>query len=102
MSIITVLSTKLLGTYERTKPNRPASGSGRQHQRMVGWLVTSLIMMIPLVNLIMMFVWAFSSNTNPNKANYFKAALILFAIVMAIYLVLAVVFWGSIAANQYQ
>ena len=62
-------------------------------------------MMIPLVNLIMMFVWAFSSNTNPNKANYFKAALILFAIVMAIYLVLAVlavVFLGSIAANQYQ
>lgn len=67
-----------------------------------GWLVTSLIMMIPLVNLIMMFVWAFSSNTNPNKANYFKAALILFAIVMAIYLVLAVVFLGSIATNQYQ
>lgn len=88
--------------YERTKPNRPASGSGHQHQRMVGWLVTSLIMMIPLVNLIMMFVWAFSSNTNPNKANYFKAALILFAIVMAIYLVLVVVFLGSIAANQYQ
>ena len=64
------------------------------------WLLTNLIMMIPLVNLIMMLVWAFSSNTNPNKANYFKAALILFAIVMAIYLVLAVVFLGSIAANQ--
>jgi hypothetical protein len=28
--------------------------------------------------------------------------LILFAIVMAIYLVLAVVFFGSVAANQYQ
>ena len=66
------------------------------------WLITNLIMMIPLVNLIMMFVWAFSSNTNPNKANYFKAALILFAIVMVIYLVLAVVFFGSVAANQYQ
>jgi hypothetical protein len=59
-------------------------------------------MMIPLVNIVMMLVWAFSSNTNPNKANYFKAALILFAIVMAIYLVLAVVIFGSIAANQYQ
>ena len=58
--------------------------------------------MIPMVNLVMIFVWAFSSNTNPNKANYFKAALILFAIVMAIYLVLAVVFLGSIATNQYQ
>ena len=66
------------------------------------WLITNLILMIPLVNLIMMLVWAFSSNTNPNKANYFKAALILFAIVMAIYLVLAVVIFGSIAANQYQ
>ena len=66
------------------------------------WLLTNLIMMIPLVNLIMMLVWAFGSNTNPNKANYFKAALILFAILMAIYLVLAVVIFGSIAANQYQ
>ena len=66
------------------------------------WLLTNLIMMIPLVNLIMMLVWAFSSNTNPNKANYFKATLILFAIVMVIYLVLAVVIFGSIAANQYQ
>ena len=66
------------------------------------WLLTNLILMIPLVNIVMMFVWAFSSNTNPNKANYFKAALILFAIVMVIYLVLAVVIFGSIAANQYQ
>lgn len=66
------------------------------------WLITNLIMMIPLVNIVMMLVWAFGSNTNPNKANYFKAALILFAIVMVIYLVLAVVFFGSVAANQYQ
>ena len=66
------------------------------------WLITNLIMMIPLVNIVMMLVWAFSSNTNPNKANYFKATLILFAILMAIYLVLAVVIFGSIAANQYQ
>ena len=66
------------------------------------WLITNLILMIPLVNIVMMLVWAFSSNTNPNKANYFKASLILFAIVMAIYLVLAVVCFGSVAANQYQ
>ena len=46
------------------------------------WLITNLIMMIPLVNIVMMLVWAFGSNTNPNKANYFKATLILFAIVM--------------------
>ena len=66
------------------------------------WLLTNLILMIPLVNIVMMLVWAFGSNTNPNKANYFKATLILFAIVMVIYLVLGVVFFGSVAANQYQ
>ena len=66
------------------------------------WLLTNLILMIPLVNIVMTLVWAFGSNTNPNKANYFKATLILFAIVMVIYLVLAVVFFGSVAANQYQ
>lgn len=60
-------------------------------------------MMIPLVNLIMMFVWAFSSNTNPNKANYFKAALILFVIYLVLaVLAVAVVIFGSAAANQYQ
>ena len=64
------------------------------------WLITNLIMMIPLVNLIMMLVWAFSSNTNPNKANYFKAALILFVIYLV--LAVAVAIFGSAAANQYQ
>ena len=64
------------------------------------WLLTNLILMIPLVNIVMTFVWAFSSNTNPNKANYFKAALILFVIYLV--LAVAVVIFGSAAANQYQ
>ena len=64
------------------------------------WLLTNLILMIPLVNIVMMLVWAFSSNTNPNKANYFKAALILFVIYLV--LAVAVVIFGSAAANQYQ
>ena len=64
------------------------------------WLLTNLIVMIPLVNIVMTFVWAFGSNTNPNKANYFKAALILFVIYLV--LAVAVVIFGSAAANQYQ
>ena len=64
------------------------------------WLITNLILMIPMVNLVMICVWAFSSNTNPNKANYFKAALILFVIYLV--LAVAVVIFGSAAANQYQ
>lgn len=64
------------------------------------WLLTNLILLIPLVNIVMTLVWAFSSNTNPNKANYFKAALILFVIYLV--LAVAVVIFGSAAANQYQ
>ena len=64
------------------------------------WLLTNLILMIPLVNIVMTLVWAFGSNTNPNKANYFKAALILFVIYLV--LAVAVVIFVSAAANQYQ
>ena len=54
------------------------------------WLITMLIMLIPCVNIVMMFVWAFSSTEKKSKSNYFKANLIftgilfVFAIVMGI------------------
>jgi hypothetical protein len=44
------------------------------------WIITFIILAIPLVNIIMLFVWGFSSNTNPNKANFAKATLIIYLI----------------------
>ena len=58
------------------------------------WIITILITSIPLVGFIMLFVWAFGSNENPNKANWAKASLIWVAIGM----VLAFLLWGTIAA----
>lgn len=40
------------------------------------WFITILITVIPLVNLIMYFVWAFSTTENPNRSNWAKAKLI--------------------------
>lgn len=57
------------------------------------WIITMILMCIPLVNLIMLFVWAFSSSTPVSKANWAKASLIF----MAIGLILMIIFWGSIA-----
>ena len=37
------------------------------------WVVALVVMFIPIVNVVMMLVWAFGSNTNPSKANFFKA-----------------------------
>lgn len=58
------------------------------------WLITMLIMIIPLVNLIMLFVWAFGSNTPESKANWAKAQLVW----MVIGVILVAIFWGTIAA----
>lgn len=41
------------------------------------WIITFIILCIPIVGIVMMFVWAFSKSTNPNKANFCKASLIL-------------------------
>ncbi|WP_088830793.1 hypothetical protein [Paenibacillus tyrfis] len=63
------------------------------------WLVTLLILIIPVVNLIMLFVWAFGGGANPSKSNYAKAALIWMAIVFAFYLVITILFAGAIATS---
>ena len=39
-------------------------------------MLTMFLMSIPLVGSIMLFVWAFSSGTNPSKSNWAKATLI--------------------------
>lgn len=56
------------------------------------WIITMILMCIPLVNFIMLLVWAFSSSTPVSKANWAKAALIF----MVIGFVLLILFWGSI------
>ncbi len=55
------------------------------------WMLTILIMLIPCVNIIMMFVWAFGSG-NKGRANYFKASLLWAAIILALNLILGVLF----------
>ena len=53
------------------------------------WMLTLLITIIPCVNIIMMFVWAFGSGAKRSKSNWAKAALIfiLIAIVIGVVLV---------------
>jgi len=68
--------------------------SGNSHKPMtIGeWLITFIITAIPLVGIIMLFVWAFGGDTNPNKKTWAQAYLIL----MLIGIVLAIIFFGVI------
>ena len=44
------------------------------------WIITSLILAVPIVGFVMLFVWGFGSNTHPSKANWAKASLIMIGI----------------------
>ena len=63
------------------------------------WFITILIWGIPLVNIIMYLVWAFSSGTNLNKKNFCKATLIWMAIGIIVGIVYAVVL-GTMVSNM--
>ena len=48
-----------------------------EKQMSVGdWILTYLLMCIPLVGVIMLFVWAFSSGNQPSKKTWAQATLI--------------------------
>lgn len=60
------------------------------------WLITLLIASIPLVNIVMLLIWAFSGNTKLSKANWAKATLIWLLIVLAFYFFVVVLILGGI------
>ncbi|PTY07800.1 hypothetical protein DB347_06125 [Opitutaceae bacterium EW11] len=63
------------------------------------WVVTLLVLMIPLVNFVMYFVWAFADG-NVNRRNFCRAQLIIMAVALGLVLVIgiAVLLFGGIAA----
>jgi hypothetical protein len=71
--------------FQNQMPGTPAVTVGE-------WIVTMLITAIPLVGLIMLFVWAFGGGANLNKSNWAKAALIWAAIVIVLYVFIFAIF----------
>jgi len=67
------------------------------------WMISLLIMLIPCANIVMMFVWAFSSKEKKSKSNFFKAALIYGAIVIVLEVIFFMVLGASFASigNSY-
>ena len=60
------------------------------------WAITFFISGLPLIGLVMLFVWAFSDDTNLNKKNWAKGYLL----IMLIFLLIALSFlflFGGIA-----
>lgn len=66
------------------------------------WIVTSILMAIPIVNIIMLIVWISSANENPNRKNWAIATLIFMGIAIVLYVIFIVVFasmFGSLLSE---
>ncbi|MCD7930040.1 MAG: hypothetical protein LUH15_00950 [Tannerellaceae bacterium] len=57
------------------------------------WILTLLVLFIPIANIIMLLIWAFNSSTPLSKSNFAKAALIVWVVLLLV----TVLFWGSIS-----
>ena len=66
------------------------------------WFVMFLLLCIPIVNIVMLFVWAFGSDTKPSKANLCKLQLLIAAIGIGLAIIIGIIgaaigaslFWG--------
>jgi hypothetical protein len=50
------------------------------------WIITLIVLCIPIVNIVMLFVWGFSAGTHPSKRNFCRAELIIFAALFVLWL----------------
>lgn len=86
-------------SYQQSQPQGyqgyPYDGNLEEPMSVKDWLIVDLLMMIPCVNIILVFVWAFSSTEKKSKSNYFKANLIFAGCILAFYLLLVILGVGA-------
>ncbi|WP_243156485.1 hypothetical protein [Clostridium sp. C8-1-8] len=61
------------------------------------WVVTMILLAIPIVNLVLLFVWGFGTNVNKSKKTYCQATLIFSAIIIVLTIVVSLAFAGQVA-----
>ena len=69
---------------QRHPPTNPTMMSETENKPVsIGeWIVTFIILGIPLLNVIMLIVWALGATTHPSKKSYAQAILIIFGVLV--------------------
>jgi|TARA_B100000767_G_C19681445_1_gene499749 hypothetical protein len=62
------------------------------------WIITFIVTAIPLIGFILLFVWAFSSDTNLSKKNWAKALLIFYVILIVIWIFVGTAILGVLGS----
>ena len=69
--------------------------------KMSEWFISLLLMMVPCVNIVMMFVWAFSKTEKKSKSNLFKVLLIAWGFCFLLYFIIIILFAAGIFGSMY-
>lgn len=85
-------------SFQQQQPYQTGDSDLEEPVSFADWMLTTLIMFIPCVNLIMLCVWAFGSGTKKSKSNYCKAMLVWMLIGVVLSFVLGGVFVALIAS----
>jgi len=65
-----------------------------QTMSVTDWLINLVLAAIPLVGLILLFVWAFGNDRNITRKNWAKANLLLAAIILGLWLLIILPIFG--------
>ena len=68
------------------------------HMKLKDWLLTQLVLLVPILNIVLIFKWAFGKDVNPSKKTYFQASLIWTAIAIVL-MILMMIFAFSLIAS---
>jgi len=58
------------------------------------WVASKFLLLIPVVNIIFLFIWAFNKTENRNKSNWAKATLIIYVLRVFIYMLIILMFFS--------
>lgn len=83
--------------YQQPEDTAPRVGSPYEVVSVGQFLLMLIVLSIPLINIIMLIVWATSAH-KINQKNYAIASLIMMAIAIVFSIIILVAFWGSIMA----
>ena len=100
----TVTRPPLLETQAQPacKDMPPAPGSRYEPITTKGFIGIMFLMLIPLVNLLLLLVWAFGGCRKVNKQNFAKAMLVWMLIGIGLSIVFGLIFWSFFPADGLQ
>lgn len=76
------LNSEELRQLQKQYENRPMS--------VADWVGSILLLLIPIANIVLLFVWAFGGNAPLSKRNWARAHLLILAVVFGLYIVIIV------------